>query len=113
MKKLSVDSLGRRARRQFSLEQKQHWVEKFQAEDISVLEFARKHQLTYSAFRKWTKKLGKKPGALLPVRVVRPVNPATSAAMEIHLGNGRRVQLVPGFDPTAVRQLISLLEETC
>lgn len=78
-----------------------------------MLEFARKHQLTYSAFRKWTKRLGNEPGALLPVRVVRAASPAGSAAMEVHLGNGRKVQLVPGFDPTAVRQLITLLEERC
>jgi hypothetical protein len=88
-------------------------VKRYRAEGTTALEFARKYQLTYSAFLKWTKKFPSEPGALLPVRVIRPPSPAASAAMEVHLSNGRRVQLTPGFDPTAVRQLITLLEEPC
>ena len=88
-------------------------MKRFRGEGTTALEFARKHQLTYSAFLKWTKKFGREPGALLPVRVIRPPSPAASAAMEVHLGNGRRVQLGPGFDAMAVRQLITLLEEPC
>jgi transposase-like protein len=113
--KIERDRAGRRKRRQFSNQQKQGWVERFHKEGSAALEFARKHRLTYSAFLKWTKRFGN-GGALLPVQVVRPtVSPARPdrSVMEVHLSNGRKVCLSPGFDGGSVRELIGLLEETC
>lgn len=115
MNKIERDGTGRRKRRRFSLRQKQGWVERFHKDGSTALEFARKHQLTYSAFLKWTKRF-RKEGALLPVQVIgQTVSPARPdrSVMEVHLSNGRKVCLSPGFDGGSVRELIGLLEETC
>lgn len=115
MNKIERDSMGRRKRRRFSLRQKQGWVERFQQEGSTALEFTRKHELTYSAFLRWAKRFGKE-GALLPVQVIsQTVSPARPdrSVMEVHLSNGRKVCLSPGFDRGSVRELIGLLEETC
>jgi hypothetical protein len=44
---------------------------------------------------------------------VRPALPSTGQpAFEVVLCSGRLLRLWPGFDPTSLRQLLALLEET-
>jgi hypothetical protein len=52
----------------------------------------------------------------LPVTVLPDPIPADAAAasrqaLELLLGNGRRIAVAPGFDPHTLRQLIALAEE--
>lgn len=89
-------------------------VVQFQEEGGNAADFSRKEGLTYSAFLKWIKEVSPEPGALLPVRLCESSATLPGSRMEVHLGNGRKVHLVPGFDAESVAQLIQLLEErTC
>ena len=52
----------------------------------------------------------------LPVTVLPDPIPADAAAasrqaLELLLGNGRRIAVAPGFDPQTLRQLIAVVEE--
>ena len=105
--------LGRRKRRRFSAEQKRLLVDQFQKEGGSACDFSRREQLTYSAFLKWIKQASPEPGALLPVRVRESSATLRGSVMELHLACGRKLHLLPGFDPEAVGQLIRLLEQAC
>ena len=113
MKNSAADNLGRRKRRRFSPEQKQALIAAFRRHTGTVRQFVQLHELTYSAFRKWLKKAEQPIGKLIPIRVVRSAPARTGAPMHVHLTNGRKVELLPGFDPESVGQLICLLEELC
>lgn len=110
---MDVDSLGRRKRRRFSVEQKRALVLRFEREGGIALDFSRKEGLTYSAFLKWTKAFSSESGALLPVELCERPAARESAGMEVHLGNGRSIHLAPGFDAEAVAELVRLLEQSC
>jgi hypothetical protein len=113
MKGIETDSLGRRKRRVFSLAQKRALVLRFGKEGGIARDFSRTEGLTYSAFLKWIKQFSSEPGAFLPVRLCeRPPVPG-GAVMEVHLGNGRRIHIMAGFDTEAVAQLVRLLEQPC
>ena len=113
MKEIQRDSLGRRKRRLFSKEQKRLLVLQFQKEGGNAADFSRKEGLTYSAFLKWIKQVAPEPGALLPVRLCESSPTLPGSRMEVHLGNGRKVHLVPGFDAESVAQLVRVLERPC
>jgi len=88
-------------------------VLQFQKESGNAADFSRKEGLTYSAFLRWIKQVPSEPGALLPVRLSQSSAASARSVMEVHLENGRRVHLVPGFDTESVAQLVRLLEQVC
>ncbi len=54
------------------------------------------------------------PPAFLPVRVAEITAPArdpkTHTAIEVILGEGRRIAVGPGFDPETLRRVVAILE---
>jgi hypothetical protein len=54
------------------------------------------------------------PPAFLPVRLaavtVPPTGPNHHTAIEVVLGEGRRIVVGPGFDPETLRQVVAALE---
>ena len=54
------------------------------------------------------------PPAFLPVRlaavIAPPTGPKNHTAIEVVLGEGRRIVVSPGFDPETLRQVVAALE---
>jgi hypothetical protein len=54
------------------------------------------------------------PHAFLPVRLAGVINPSAEpgsrSAIEVVLGEGRRVAVGPGFDPETLRRVVAALE---
>jgi hypothetical protein len=57
-----------------------------------------------------SKRAGSAAIRLVPVRVVREVT-QKSSPIELVLGGGGKVRLTAGFDPAALRELISFFED--
>jgi transposase-like protein len=101
----------------------------WQQSGLSVTAFCRQHQLQPQSFFRWRKllELRDQPDAspcqasidaaaasplFVPVQLRPAVPAAASATFEVVLRTGRLLRLAPGFDPTCLRQLLALLEET-
>jgi hypothetical protein len=90
----------------------------------SAAAFCRERHLSESMFWFWKREIprrrlsarSRRAGAgspavrLVPVRIVREVAPKSSP-IELVLGNGGTVRLTAGFDPAALRELLSFFED--
>ena len=101
----------------------QHWrqlLERWQHSGLSVRAFCRRHRLAEPTFYAWRRTLregdcpangSQGPGAVtfLPVHVQHD-HTDQPPSLELVLGGGRQVRIPPGFDPTTLRALLSVLE---
>jgi hypothetical protein len=104
-------------------------LHEFRRSGLTQAEFCRRRGLSLHTFRKHLyRRPAPKPSPsnslpadaadhFLPVTVLPDPIPVTTAVasrqpLELLLGNGRRIAVAPGFDPTTLRQLIATVEET-
>ena len=88
-------------------------VRAWEASDLSVAEFARRHGLSASALRYWTSRR-KRPVAPQFLRLVpkAPTAPPAAATPPLVLEVGAaRVLVAPGFDPALLRDVVRTLAE--
>jgi transposase len=83
---------------------------------LSVRQFCRLHKLSEQSFYGWRRTLQlRDPEApatpFIPVRIVPEAVTPAGAGLELLLGNGRRLQIGPAFDPSTLRRLLSVLDE--
>lgn len=108
-------------------ERRRHWTElvlKWQNSGASQAVFCREHGLNANTFNFWKLRvLRQRPGTrrnrrmleatadgdskFIPVRVAMPV----SCAFEVCLRSGHTIRIAPGFDETALRRLLGVLEQ--
>jgi transposase len=97
-------------------------VTRWQASGLSVRDYCARHRLTEPSFYAWRRTLAQRPDNV-PAAVAAPVvtfvplhvQPATadtSAALEVVLGNGRRLRVPAGFDAATLRAVLDVLEDT-
>jgi hypothetical protein len=103
-------------------------LSEFRRSGLTHAEFCERRGISIHSFRKHlyqvpapkparASALPSDPAAhFLPVTVLPDPIPVTAAAasrqaLELLLGNGRRIAVAPGFDPQTLRQLIAVVEE--
>ena len=107
----------------------QHWLDlirRWQQSPLTVRAFCDRHGLAEARFYLWRRVLRERgllhdsptptqrtppspPPAFVKLTVDGP--PAAPTAIELLLGDQRRLRVFPGFDPATLRQLLRLLEE--
>jgi transposase len=100
----------------------QHWrqlLELWRRSGLSVRAFCCRHRLAEPTFYAWRRLLSErsssapvtdKPFAFVPLEV-RHDTPPTTPTLELVLVNGRCLRIPPGFDPAALRRLLTTLED--
>lgn len=89
---------------------------------LSVRAFCQQHHLAQASFYAWRRTLARReqraqarppapPVTFVPLHVQHDQAPARPD-LEVLLGNGRLVRIPAGFDPTGLRALLAVLEET-
>lgn len=94
-------------------QQWRRWLQQWQNSGLSVRAFCQRYHLTVPSFYSWRRELHQRDAAaaFVAVRVV-PDEPALSGgSVEVLLAGGRRLRVLPGFDPATLRQLLAVLEE--
>lgn len=92
---------------------------KWQRSGLTIREFCAVQGLAEHNFHAWRRELAwrdqgaggksREPAAFVPV-VVRPELVGADSAIEVVLGNGRRVRVGPGFDADTLTLVVTLLE---
>jgi hypothetical protein len=112
---------------QRDLAKERQWRERFReqlASGLTVRGYCLREQISEPSFYAWRKELAKRDrghvetaprakavAAALPAFTEVIVSPSiVSAAIEIVLGNSRRVLVSPGFDATTLQAVVELLE---
>jgi hypothetical protein len=100
---------------------RQHWLERIDAwqnSNLSQKAFCKAHQLGYASFRRWRRifKVEDAKTVVSAGETVRflPVNvqEAISTHLMIHIQNDLRIEVVPGFNPQLLQQVIQVLRAT-
>jgi transposase len=101
----------------------QHWrqlLERWQHSGLPVRVFCRRHRLAEPTFYAWRRILAQRPSpgtadneplTFVPLDIRHDTPPPPAPALEVVLGNGRRLRILPGFDPAALRHLLAVLED--
>jgi len=102
-------------------------IRQWRGSELTIRDFCGQHRLAEPSFYAWRRTLAERdqqarrkrrrvgngqpapnqPPVFVPVRVA----PASSAPLEVVLGQGRVVRVAPGFDAATLRQLLAVLEE--
>lgn len=107
-------------RRHYSLELKRQVLAEAAAPGVSVASVARRHGLNANLIFNWRRRFG---GDLTPAFAPVVISPAvselpepaaapraSSSRMEVVCHGGRRIELGPDFDATALSRLLALME---
>jgi hypothetical protein len=86
-------------------------VEAWRHSGETLVQFARRHGVDRGRVARWAARLGggAPPVRFHPVRLAGP-GEGTGAAIEIHLGGGRRVRVAPGFQAEDLRRVLAVLD---
>jgi len=114
--------------RPLDVAKQQHWldlVRRWQQSQLTVRAFCNRHGLAEARFYLWRRVLRERgllhdprtptqppassPPAFVKLTLAEP--PSAATAIELLLGEQRRLRISPGFDPATLRQLLRLLEE--
>ena len=108
-----------------SAEEWQKRVERWRDSGLAAEQFAAEFGINAGTLRFWGYKLNKTKreaaGVAAPVKKERPVRvpsfvevrtTTSAAAVEVELGNGRRLRVPTDFDVDALGRLLSVLERT-
>jgi len=119
--------------RQVDLIKQQRWLklhERWAKSRLCVRDFCERHGLTEASFYFWRRVLLRRgllveptanttapsaatvATAFVQLAVAPPTPTATGSAIDIVLGNQRRLRVRPGFDADTLCQLVRLLEES-
>lgn len=95
-------------------QQWRRWLQQWQNTGLSVRAFCARHHLSRPSFYAWRRELHKRDAALalVPVHVLADQPPPPAGSLEVLVTGGRRLRILPGFDPATLRQLLAVLEET-
>jgi transposase len=102
-----------RARDERKEQQWRRWISAWRASGLSVRAFCARHGLASASFYQWRRVLERRAAekaAFVPVHLVADTPPAPASALELVLGDGRIVRVVPGFDAATLWQLLTALE---
>src|SRR3954453_11031579 len=100
----------------------QHWrqlLERWQQSGLTVRTFCQRHRLSEPTFYAWRRTLAQRPSpgprddeplTFVPLTVRHETLPA-APALEFILGDGRLLRIPQGFDPAALRPLLTALED--
>jgi transposase-like protein len=106
--------LGRRSARE-----KTTLLNQYRDSGLSLLTFARKHQLCYSTLIRWRKRFGQHAQSQSAPKVAPspkfiPIHlepePAPGALYILGLSRGRSLKIPPGFETESLRRLLTVLE---
>ena len=106
--------LGRRSARE-----KTTLLNRYRRSGLSLLAFARQHQLCYSTLIRWRKRLGQHAQSRRARKVVAspkfiPIHlepePAPGVAYVLGWSGGRSLKIPPGFETESLRRLLTVLE---
>jgi transposase-like protein len=95
-------------------QQWRRWLVQFQHSGLSVRAFCARHGLSPQSFYAWRRQIRQRDAAADPfvaVQLVAADEPARVASFEVVLAGGRTLRVPPGFDATALRQLLAVLQE--
>jgi hypothetical protein len=102
-------------------------VGRWQRSGQSIRTFCQEHRLVESSFHAWRRIIGqrdqheKRPvvdrdpicqPTFVPVHVIPAYAAVERSALEVVLGSGRVIRVVPGFDVATLKHLLAALEET-
>jgi hypothetical protein len=91
-----------------------HWIHRWQRSGLTVRAFCDRHHLGVPSFYAWRRILKQRAAAaspFVPVHVLPDEPPIPAPSLEVVLTGGRCLRVPAGFDPTALRQLLAVLEE--
>jgi hypothetical protein len=87
---------------------------------LSQAEFCRQMNLSPHSFSYWKRKLDPPPeydhrfvSQVVPVPLESPPSPQNPTPLRLHLGNGFRIDIDPGFCPDTLRELLAVVGEAC
>jgi transposase-like protein len=91
-------------------------LQRWRQSGLSVRDFCARHGLSQPSFYAWRRTLVQRDAEVqfVPVRLTpEPTNSATAttSALELVLGDHRRLRIAPGFDGPTLTRLLALLEE--
>lgn len=93
----------------------QQWrrlIAQWQRSGLSAAAFCARHHLNTATFYAWRNTLQRRDAAATPFVPIHVLaDPPPIHLLEVVLPDGRRVRVAPGFDPTTLRQLLTLLHE--
>jgi transposase len=112
--------------RPLDIAKQQHWLDlirRWQQSQLTVRAFCECYGLGEAKFYLWRRVLRERgllhdpprptqrtpPPAFVKLTVHQP--PAAPTAIELLVGDQRRLRVYPGFDPATLRELLRLLEE--
>jgi transposase len=103
-----------RARDERKEQQWRRCIIQWRTSGLSVRAFCARRGLAPASFYNWRRVLERRaaeqPAAFVPVQVVADAVPTQASALEVVLGDGRAVRVVPGFDEATLRRLLAVLE---
>jgi len=94
-------------------QQWRRWIGQWQQSGLSVRVFCARYDLAEPSFYAWRRQIRQRDaaaGTFVPVQVV-PDDQQLPSPFEVVLAGGRTLRVPPGFDATALRQLLAVLEE--
>jgi len=89
----------------------------WQDSGLTIRAFCARCGLSPRTFYAWRRDLQRRDAAheqppFVPIRLLTDDAPAASAqALEVLVGQSRRIRVAPGFDAATLRQLLAVLEE--
>ena len=112
-------SQSRTTRRHCTPKEKAGILREHQRSGLSLLAFARKHQLCYSTLIRWRKRFGQhaqsqRAPKVAPSPKFIPIQlepePVPGAPYVLGLSEGRSLKIPPGFETESLRRLLTVLE---
>jgi hypothetical protein len=100
----------------------QRWrqlIDQWQRSGLTVRDFCQRQHVPVPSFYAWRRTLRQRDGSACPVAPpvtflpvhVRPDDRDAPPPLELVLANGRRLCIPLGFDPNALRALLTVLED--
>ena len=94
-----------------------HHVEQYRQGGLSLREYCECHGLKLSTFGHWRRRVARQASKAtsppVPVNIVRVdlgAAPAQAPALEVVLGNGRRIRVANDFDEGTLARVVTTLE---
>ena len=102
-------------RRRCTHHEKAEILLEYQRSGLSLLAFAREHQLCYTTLLGWKKQFHREGGSVAVEKppgfvAVQVESESRVGDFTLNLPRGRSLQIPPGFEPESLRRLLDVLE---